>query len=190
VIELSAINDGSVNYEINSSNHELQSDIRYDIDSWIEKWKPAKIYQWWARFGSGFAFMAAIFCLFSFSQLYPDAKENAKAKYLDQAHSLLQKDSAHLNIAQSVELLLKLSSAYIPAEEKANARIQQGVLRFTVIAVYFFLIGCVTPTPIIGLGKNKSKLQRYSIYTKFVAITIPIAFVLPPLIAWLQNWMM
>jgi hypothetical protein len=179
---------GNLEYAVACFDHDKQADIKYDLDRWIDKYKPTRPNQIWLYVHELLAVAAFIAILIFFSDLFPDQNENAKAVYKSEAHKLLRDGITDQNINRATELLLKLNSDYPAEKSGSGGTINREALKFLIISIYIFLVAVIVPKTVIGLGRARPRLQFYRFYSRFVLITVPATLLLPKFITWINSF--
>lgn len=186
-LKISRRYDGELIYNVNFSDQDCNEEIIYRIENWLERYQPTKVNTFWSRYGSGVAFFsffsALILSSFISSTELPDFKSAYKNEITKIIKSGINKD----NEPKAIELLLKYSTDYRPQNIKEIRKINKRAIQFFSMSFIIFLLSIFRPITTIGIGEHKSLLNRYKVYTKFVLITLPALFIIPPIVEWLKG---
>jgi hypothetical protein len=180
---------GELEYEIDCFDSNINDDIKYELDKWIDKLRPLKILQIWSNYGDFLAFIS-FFPLIAFFLLTILKFESSYSETLNkEASKILNEGIDSTNIDLAVELLLKYSSNYrpkdfVPTEKQGDPE----YFRLFILSLYVFLIGIIRPRTTFGVAKRKFLYRFYKFWIKFVMITVPTALIIAPLWKEITIW--
>ncbi len=180
--ELQISKTGDLSYKLYAYDEKIKFDIDYEVQKWIEKYKPKKIYQFWKSGGPALAFLTFFVILISSLSLYDTIEYSYKNTLMKQADSIISKGITKDNETDAIDLILKIESNYsskIIREEKVLNKIDRLVLIYSIFA---FLLFVLYPTTIIGIGKSEIMFNVTKIWIKFVTVIIFGAILLPKII--------
>lgn len=186
-LKISKRYNGEFVYKVQFHDQDISEEIIYKIENWIEKYQPKKLNSLWSSYGSGFSFICFILSIVLFSFITYKELPDFKGQYKTEINKIIEKGVNEENKNKAVELMLKYSTDYRPENVKEITKINTTAIRFFSISIIICIIGLIKPITVIGIGTHKSLLNRYKIYTKFVLITIPALFLIPPVIEWIQG---
>ncbi len=180
--------DGELKYKIYCSDSDCKDEIRYKVDSWIDKHHPSKGNQIWNRFAFLFGMLSCFFMMFTVPFMISIESPNMQAQYKNQIDSLIRQGVTQENQSKSIELLLKYESGYVPTGAKEVVKINKLPIRLGTTFLLIFLLSIFYPKTTIGIGKHKSLLKFYKFYTVAVLVTLPATFILPIIVEWISNF--
>lgn len=179
---------GGLKFEIKCANEETLKDIRYEIGSWIEKHEPNKAKQIWSDNYFSFILFGAFIMMFSFLASFTHFDADYKDIYKKEINKLIESGVTKENQDKATELILKYISDYKPKSSESEIYIVNKIpFQIFLISTFIVLVSIFRPKTIIGLGKRKSRLEFYKVYTKLVLIILPTTFILMPLVDWMKE---
>lgn len=180
--------DGELEYDIQSTKSEIEDELNYKLENWVDKYKPNIIQSKWLQLSFPLAiFSGFIFFLFAIN-IYSTYKPSSQEIYKNQIDNLIASGINKENTTEAIDILLKINSGYIPEDVKEEVKISETAKRVSIIALSFCLMGIFKPKTIIGVGKDKNKLKFYKRYLKFILFIIPGIFVYPYIIELFKNF--
>lgn len=180
--------DGELEYEVKSTKSEVEDEINYKLENWVDKYKPLNTQRLWLKFAFPIAMFSGIICFILAINIFSVYKPNTQEIYKDKIEKIIKNGVNEENQTKAIDLLLKINSGYIPTNIKEEIKINETAKRGAIIALVFFLIGVFKPKTIVGVGKDKNKLKLYKRYMKFILFVIPAIFLYPYIINLIKNW--
>lgn len=181
--------DGELEYEVISTKSEIEDEINYRIENWIDKYKPLLIQTMWLSFATYLAIFGCIIFFISALNIFSTYKPNSVQVYKNQIENLIETGINIENQFQALDLILKINSDYVPLDIKEETLISEPAKRVSIISLAFCLIGIFNPKTIIGVGKHKQTLKLYRRYMKFIVFVIPALFIYPYVVEIIKNWL-
>lgn len=181
--------DGELDYSINCTDPIISDDIQYQLEKWIDTYKPAKAISFWANKTEFIRMMLLVplimFLVFAFSPDY--------IKYSDilteEAHAISETGVDDSNIHHAVDILLKSHFKYQPKDFRNETKDKDPVYyRIAILCLLLYLIVFFRPQTTIGLGKKKTQYILYSKWIQIVTVILPIAVIVTPLWNTLLTW--
>jgi hypothetical protein len=171
--------DINVEPNINSNAQELYGALR----NWVSDFQPPKWLQSWRKFG----WIAAIF-LFSvpIAFLLNLPQQSAGTAARQEAYKLLSGGGVTpANQSRAIELLLAIESNYDSAPAAAPGRRLLATLILSLMAAL-----CISfcPKVVLGIWGGKARLERWRIWVRFVAISIPAMLMSSLAMPWILKW--
>lgn len=186
-LKISRRYDGELTYNVNFFDQDCNEEIIYKIENWLEKYQPTKINTFWSQYGSGMSFFSFLIALILSSFISKTELPDFKSIYKNEITKILKSGVNKDNETKAIELLLKYSTDYRPENVKEVTKINKRAIQFFSLSLIILLLGIFKPITTIGIGEHKSLLNRYKIYTKFVLITLPALFIIPPIVEWIKG---
>jgi hypothetical protein len=179
--------DGDIRYDVRCFDQSCEEEIKYKVETWLEKYQPSKPRQVWSEFS--FIFLILSFLIITFSALFMVRKEfpDFKSIYKNEITQIIDSGVSKDNETKSIELLLKYTADYKPDNIKEVTKINPLAVKLFSISVFILLISLFKPKTTIGIGKHKSLVKIYKFYTTAVLITLPSIFIIAPLFEWLKG---
>lgn len=177
---------GELSYKASCFSQNAQEEIKYEIETWIDKFKPNKVKQYWCN---SFPILPVfVFMILIFAVTFQININSVKVEhvYKKEIYSILDSGVNNTNQAKAIELILKLNSEYFPKNYKYEPTFRIQTMRTIVLGVILILIFSLRPRTTIGVGKKKSELTFYRYYIPFIFITIPSLFIFPFIIGWIK----
>jgi len=174
--------DGALKYKVRCMDSEIENEISYKIESWIENSQPNKISQLWNKYSIAIYFVAIFFLVFSLYNVYTIETPRIINVYQSEINKLLSDGINSENQYKATELLLKLNANYFPENIEPVSKFNPWAIRLAVFSILILLISHFKPKTTLGLGKHKGLLNYYKKYIKIIIVTIPSIFLLPYLI--------
>lgn len=187
-LKISTASKGKLSYQLKCFDQEIENEIRYEIDKWIDKNRPRRVLQIWSNHSdtlSGlFGFIAFVAAIWLFPTSVDSYKEEAKRK----TQELLKNGVNKENQQQAMELILANQTNYTPENyvgtAVANKEMKQ---RIFIASLVLFIFSIIRPKTTIGIGARKSRLNFYRIWWKLVVVTIPVTFIVSPLVEYIKS---
>ncbi len=180
VLELSE--NGDLQYNLDSFDTEIKEELNYEIEKWIRKNKPWKVYELWKSTATLLFLISLVTFFFSLENLYKTPEEIYKNDLKKQAHTLVANGITQDNEKQAEELILKIESDYTPSNLSSQLVFNNKARTIIYYSLIAMAISIFCPTNVLGFGKYESKLHFYKFWLKFVTIIFPAAFVYPAII--------
>lgn len=181
--------DGELEYEVKSTKSEVEDEINYKLENWVDKYKPLTIQSIWLKFAFPLAMFSGIICFLFLINTFSIYQPSSKEIYKDRIDTIIKNGVNQNNQTEAIDLLLKINSGYVPADIQEEIKINETAKKGAIIALAFCLIGIFKPKTIIGVGKDKSKLKLYKRYMKFILFVIPGIFLYPYIVDLIKNWL-
>ncbi len=175
--------DGYLNYKISCFDDDIENEIRYLIENWIQKNQPHKAKQIWNKYAGGIGFIA-FWPFFIYSLSITGDNTDYKQFYKNQIKELLATGISQDNQTKAIELLLKLSIEYQPPT--SSNEINVTALKIAIITLFILIVCVFYPKTVLGLGKYTGRLTFYRNYSTFVIFTIPTLFLITPFYEWIR----
>jgi len=187
-LKISTASKGKLSYQLKCFDQEIENEIRYEIDKWIDKNKPRRVLQIWSNHSDiisglfGFAaFIAAIL-------LFPTSADSYKEETKRKTQELLKSGVNKENQNQAMELILSNQTNYTPENYVTTAVANKQIKQRTFIAsIVLFIFSVVRPKTTIGIGRRKNCLNFYRIWLRLVVVTIPVTFIVSPLVEYIKS---
>ena len=179
--------EGELEYDVKSTKSEVEDEINYKLENWVEKHKPLYIQSLWLKFAFPLAMFGGVICLIFAANIFSTYRPSSIQVYKDQIETIIEKGIDDKNQAEAMDLLLKINSGYVPPEIKEETRVSETAKRVSIISLAFCLIGIFKPLTLIGIGKHKNKLKFYRRYMKLVLFVIPGIFIYPYVVDFIKN---
>lgn len=161
-LEVSKLIDGQLETRIKVQDDGIFNDINYEINKWIDKYKPNLVMQKWS---SWFPWGAVVFflgLLIASSFFSKDRADIYAVKLSQESNLLLKEGLSEQEIPKAIEIILQKESGYVPEtfnpDITAKNNFINRILFFTSIVLVILLL---KPQTVIGLGKNKWKVSFY-----------------------------
>ncbi|MDF2437718.1 MAG: hypothetical protein K0Q95_2094 [Bacteroidota bacterium] len=185
-LTVSTVYDGELKYSIQCFDHDIQEEIHYAITNWIEKHRPNKIKQFWSQnyfiIGGLFGFITLI----TFIVMVQEPTVDLKKLYGKEIQEILKQGVNKDNHDKAIEILLRYTTGYIPENFLPVKKISSLVIQIFSISTFLTLVSILRPKTTIGIGTTKQIMKFYKFYVNLVLITIPLTFIIPPLIDWIK----
>lgn len=178
-LEISSNYDGALETRIKVLDDGIFNDINYEIKKWTDKHKPNIALQKWFSWFPFAAFPIFMLLLFLTPSFLKDRSDLYKIQLAQESNQLLKDRLTEKEIAKAIELLLQKESGYVPESFNPEISVNKSIGNiwlFTCIGLFILLI---KPRTVIGLGKNKWKVNFYRKWTYFVLVFIPLSIALP-----------
>lgn len=180
--------DGDLKYKIKCFDNDIENQINYKIENWVEKNQPNRVKRIWNKYSFLFLMFSAMICFFSLINIYKVENPKAIDIYKSDIEEILKNGITNENQVKAIELMLKVNTNYLPANVEPIETINGTLIKVSVIAFILVLIFWKKPKTTIGVGKHKNLITFYNWYVKIVLITIPTIFFLPPIIEFIKSW--
>lgn len=182
--------DGELEYNFKSYDNDVEDEIKYLLENWIEKQKPNKAKQFWSQYYFLFislTFGMAIFLFFNFAL---SSVNDPKKLHKQEIETLIKTGINDSNRNKAIEALLKYNIDYVPpdTDRKVTLSLSKVEKRILFLTVCIFIVCLFRPKTTIGIGKQKGLLELYKIYTTVVLVSIPAIFIITPLIDVIKGW--
>ena len=188
LLKISRRFDGELTYKVDFFDQDAKEEIIYKIENWLEKYQPTKVNTFWSLYGSGVSFVSFFFAIILFTFISTTELPDFKTINKNEITKIIKSGVNKENEAKAIELLLKYSTDYRPENIKEVTKVNKRAIQFFSLSLILFLLGILKPITTIGIGEHKKLLNRYRIYTKFVLITLPALFIIPPIVEWIKGF--
>ncbi len=179
--------EGELEYEIISSKSEIEDKINYQLENWLDKYKPFYIQTLWLKTADLITLLSFIVCLISALNISTTYKPNSIQYYQNRIEKIIKSGVNNENQYEALDLLLKISTDYTPPDLKVENRIDETSKSIAIVSFVFLIIGIIKPKTIIGLGKHKKLFNFYKQYMRIVLVIIPSAIIYPYIIDIIKN---
>lgn len=189
-LKISNFYKGSLEYDIECSDAQTKNEIQYEIDNWIDKRKPNIALQFWSNYGFLiiFTFIVPLVMLAynSFSTSYTTYDETLRLEMYELGQVGVNESNRDL----ALELILKSKSGYRPNDFELIEKPTNPLwIRLFVVAIFIYIISIFRPKTLLGLGLNKTKLNIYKFWIKFVMFTLPAVVIIGPFWKFIVKWL-
>lgn len=180
VLEISTKYNGALETRIKTFDDTLFNDINYEISKWTDKHKPNIIMQKWSNWFPSFTIPIAFF-LIMVSFFFKENKTEIYENQLSIESNELLKDglSTQQKQKRALEIILQKETGYVPVD--FNPKLESNKI-FTDILLYgsiMLIVLSISPKTVIGLGKNKWKINFYRKWSYIVLVYIPMSVIIP-----------
>ena len=170
---------GTLETRIKSPDDNLVSDINYELDKWIDIHKPNIIVEKWASWYLNVFTLSFFVLLFGTILFMGDNRAIYKEKFSKESLELLKGGISPQKTDKAIELILKIESGYVPDNVTAGVTVNKSYLNFCFFVFICFVILSVKPSTIIGIGKNKWKVDFFKYWIYIVGFIIPTTIIVP-----------
>ncbi len=175
----------SLSYSIECYNHSCKEEIKYEIEKWINKYKPNLFMKLWNQL-SIVLFILSLFTIFvSYNNIVDIEYPNFKLNYKNEINELLKHGVNKENETKSIELILKYITDYQPEKVVGIETYNKTAIVIMCISIFVFLISTFSPKTTLGIGRFQRHLVWYNLYSKFVLVTLPSVIIIPILVDWI-----
>lgn len=181
--------DGEISYKVKCFDQECNEEIKYKIESWLEKHQPNKAKQIWSEFAFLFIIISLLCALISSLNIITSELPDFKTIYKNEIEEIIKVGVNKENGLKSIDLLLKFITDYKPDSIKEIHSFNKISIQIFLLSIFILIISIFRPKTTIGIGKHKSLNRFYKIYTNFILITFPLTFFVPPLIELLKKYL-
>jgi hypothetical protein len=172
--------DGKLFYELNCVDQAARDEISYKIERWMENTGPSKLKQLWFKYSFGLGLLAVFFAVFFTSLAYfVNSNPTRNEIYGEQIVSIIETGVNDSNHNLALETLLKYSYGYLPDDYTVKAKFSGILSKMVLICIAGLLILLIKPKTTIGVGKHKTLLRVYEVYSNLVFFIIPSLFLIP-----------
>lgn len=180
--ELSSKYSGALQTRAKVDDDNILSDINYELSKWIEKHKASRPIQAWSSLFPLITFPLIIVFTFVSAFLFTGRSTMYKSVLKHRSHELLKDSLSDDEMIQAVQILLEDASGYVPDNFYLNRSFDSPM---TIVFIFLLavLILNIKPKTVIGLGRNKGKVDFYRSWIYFVMFFIPFSIVLPVLLS-------
>ena len=81
--------DGQLDYRVKCTHQDIEDDIKYKIENWLDKHEPNKPKQWWNQYAFLFLLLGSVICGASITLITRTEKVDIKQKYRTEIKNLL-----------------------------------------------------------------------------------------------------
>lgn len=180
-LRVGKIFDGELSFNLKAYDNDIEDEIKYKLESWIDDHKPSKATQIWLKYGLLIFMISGIIFSFSAGLIYSIEEPQASQIYNQNIKNLIETGINDQNMNEAITLILKTTSDYIPEKTKNKEIINTTAIKISSIAFLLIILSLIKPRTTLGIGKNKFKLISYKRYIQIVLITLPIIFIITPL---------
>lgn len=182
--------DEKLKYSIKCQDELLYKDLVFEIESWIDTVKPSPIVKIWNQNG-GIAYITLFIFFLIFTILNGINDKDARDYYQDELNELakeqIQRGTNDTTIYNSIDLLLKLASDYVPNDYISKKEVFKESLiykmRYILISIVVLAIVInIPPKTTIGLGKGVHTLKKRKLWIKIWLFFVPVLIILPIII--------
>lgn len=180
--------EGKLEYQLKCFSEEYELDVKYELDKWIDKFKPKKIVQYWLSFTPLIWIIGLITILVLFFSLY-DTSTDYDTQINRQAFKLIETGIDSSNVNEAVSILLKKQIKYSPENFKTIETFNYDSLKNLIRVILIFTCLVLCPVSVIGVGKRIWKVSFYKFSLKIIIGLIPTAILLPKLIDIINKYL-
>lgn len=181
--------DGIISYRVKCFDQNIEDEIRYKIDTWLDKHHPNKPLQIWSEYSFLLFIISFLLVGLSAPRIVSFELPDFKTNYKNEINQIIKSGVNKENELKSIELLLKYSTDYQPYNIKSIKKINSLATKILLISLFILLISSFKPKTTIGIGKHKSLIKIYKFYTSLVLITLPAVFIIAPLFEWIKRFL-
>lgn len=192
-------------YELQCFDPDKEEDIKFEIESWISRTKPTRVYKIWSQVGAamltigGLALGLILLAVLTASNPLINKLDQYQETQLNpQAIKLIEKGIDTSNYLEATEVLLRQRFQYVPKDYKPIDKYSNDSpkldlliadLKWILLMSCACLVGYFRPHQLLGVGKNNIRLKNYQLWFKFVLYTIPLALFVTPFWEKLTGWL-
>jgi len=180
--------EGKLEYKLNCFDENEEQEIMYELDKWVNKFKPKKIVTYWLNAFELIAIIGGLTVFIMFFSLY-DTTNDYDVELNKQAIKLISKGIDQTNMHEAVDILLKKQVKYTPKEFKIVETLNLDSLRNFVRVALIYIILLLCPRSIIGIGKKGWQVSLYKRWLKVVLVLIPGSMLLPKVLDIINNYL-
>lgn len=179
--------DPRLNISVSPETDGISREAFADLQLWAVNHQPPVWQQIWGKFAS-YHWLIWLLLISLSSFIVPSSSDDVQAYLEPKTHKILLDGVSEDELPAAVELLLQYQVKTLPKEVSREFPAWFGVLFFGGMAVCVIL--SIRPTMVIGLGRNKNKLEFWLKWVRFVSVTIPgiifASFVWPYIVVWVK----
>lgn len=179
IMEISDKYDGALETRIKVLDDNLFNDINYELNKWINKYKPNVAMQKWSSWFPGVAFPIFIILAFLIPLFLKGKADIYKNKLSQESQEILKDGLTPQETNKAIEMLLQIQSGYIPEDFHPNIEINKTIRNIWLVALTGLIILLIKPRTVIGLGQCKWKVVFYRKWAYFVLVFIPLSIAFP-----------
>ena len=176
-------------YEVICDNVRIKEQVKYEIDNWVEEYKPDKASQIWSSFVFNYLiyFLGAIWVLSLLGMVVesPDDIEGKLRK--KEVYKIINQGIDSTNIYEAIELILKDQVDYTTPNTTIESKVNKPALKVLMISLVCLILLSIHPRTTIGVGKNSKTIKFYLFWKKFILITIPATIIVPIVLSFLKE---
>ena len=188
VISITSGYEGKLEYKLNCFDENEEQEIMYELDKWVNKFKPKKIVTYWLNAFELIAIIGGLTVFIMFFSLY-DTTNDYDVELNKQAIKLISKGIDQTNMHEAVDILLKKQVKYTPKEFKIVETLNLDNLRNFIRVALIYIILLLCPRSIIGIGKKDWQASLYKRWLKVVLVLIPGSMLLPKVLDIINNYL-
>lgn len=179
---------GELDYSVKCPHQDIEDEIKYLVENWIDKNEPSKVKQWWSSYSGLLCMFSVLCCLISVQFIVTKKKPNIKDSYRQEIGKLLAKGINQNNQNQAIELMLKYTVEFEAEKQVEVKQVNKIPLRVFIVSIFIGLFSWFSPKTTIGLGSHKGLLKFYRAYATFVLVTVPALLIVPSVIDWILSF--
>ncbi len=175
---------GELEIRIKATDDNIFSDIKYEINNWIDNHKPITIVQKWSSSWFPFVIIIIASLVIGSSSFLLKSKEVIYKESLVQESKELLKDGyiSQEEVNKTLKIILEEESGYVPDNFSPKIQINHNIENTLLLATIGIIILSIRPESVIGIGKNKWKPYFYKKWIYIVLIYIPLSIIIPIII--------
>jgi hypothetical protein len=181
-LEVSSKFYGELQCRVKVEDDNSFNDINYEINKWINNYRPSKVMKKWMSWFPWAAFPVFVILLMLTPLLIRDAKDIYKSKLAEESREILKDGVTEQEALKAIDILLQLQTGYVPENFNPNIQPKKYIGFIWLFAILALVVLSIRPKTIIGLGKNKWKVTFYKRWAYFVLIFVPLFIILPIII--------
>lgn len=179
--------DGDLNYKLSCFDLKIEDEVNYRLKSWIAENKPSTASRIWNQYYGLLFGVGMILALLGSTGIYEKYTPTTQEIYKEETKAILETGINAENSNYALELILKHNSNFVP--EGIEPKISYNIFflkMFALGSLLVFLAG-FRPRTIIGVGKNKWRLEFNKFYINFVLIVVPSVFIVVPFYEYIKE---
>lgn len=180
-LRVGKIYDGELSFNLKAYDNDIEDEIKYKIENWLDDYKPSRASQIWLQYGFLIFFISAIIFSLAVGSIYSIEEPSTTQIYQEEINTILKDGIDNQNRNEAINLILKQVSGYLPDGTKNREIISYTAIKISSIAFLLLLLALIKPKTTLGIGKNKLRMLTYRKYIQIVLITLPIIFIVTPL---------
>lgn len=172
-------------YFIECYDHSIKEEIKYELERWINKYRPNIFVKYWNQFGGLLAFLFGFIGFIAYINIEDVKYVNSKLSYTNAISQLLKQGVNKENETKAIELLLKYTTDYQPVKIISIKTYDKQAVVILIISVIIFFTMIIKPKTTLGIGKLEKLSKVYVSYTKLMLITLPSMIIIPVIVDWI-----
>lgn len=157
---------------------DIHDKIVFIIETWIDKHTPKPIEAMWSKL---FAFpspMLALVIVIVGLAAYLVSVLKAIISYYDKINTILENGLQQNELIPVVKSLIDIQTNQFYLPDVSNSTNVRLLVLVLLVLIWIILLKCFRPRTIIGIGKNKKKMNQLRVMYKVIC-TWPASFIMP-----------